>query len=143
MEMPTMNRDELLIKLNEIHMQSYSIPFDESLQLDKSVDVRHSIVKTNMDAILAEYDVMSDTIIELSADRDSEKRWADEYHQHAEEMTKECKRLEEENTRLREALGKYADRDNWRISDTQCRDCFLQTEDGWEIAEAAMKGIAK
>lgn len=59
-------------------------------------------------------------------------------------------KLQSENARLREALGKYAERYNWMCSYdrngklTKCQDVynnkFSPQIDGWEDAENALKG---
>lgn len=55
-------------------------------------------------------------------------------------MTAEIAHLREalqENARLREALGKYADPDNWTFN------VLDEWEYGWKVAEAALKGESK
>lgn len=48
--------------------------------------------------------------------------------------------LRAENTRLREALAKYADHDNWCVYErwSTSSAAWLIDGDGWEIAEAAL-----
>jgi|SRR5438045_8262005 hypothetical protein len=47
---------------------------------------------------------------------------------------------EREICRLRTALAKYAKRDNWSDAGQVYADVFLPTDNGWEIAEAALAG---
>lgn len=52
------------------------------------------------------------------------------------------KQADEENSRLREALEKYADHSKWGLSteDGPYHDWWLEDFNGWETAEAALKG---
>ena len=51
-------------------------------------------------------------------------------------------KLIEENARLREALGKYANHNNWHGSGYHERNFIIGKSDdkGWEIAETTLKG---
>lgn len=56
-------------------------------------------------------------------------------------------KLRAENERLRAALEKYADIENWSFNPDRDKDCWNVTADGWEIAKEALEnhitGISK
>ena len=79
-----MNRDELIGNLNQMLEDTVSLQVWAGFE--PRVTPLKTSIKETVSTVIAEFD-------RLTADRDSEHRWADEYHQHAEEMTAECKRL--------------------------------------------------
>lgn len=54
-------------------------------------------------------------------------------------LLKEISKLQSENARLKKALERYANHNNWCYGIPPNKDVYVHTNDGWEEAEQALR----
>jgi hypothetical protein len=146
-------RQELVIKVMDLPRKQRRSKMKRS-EMFKTVDdlgiaalfQRPKEVLDLSQKIMAEYDIMSDTIVELAAKIESLESELenmtysrDEYKKEAEECLGDIEDLSCENNTIRGTLVGYANHLSWSKGASLCYDVWDATNHGWELAEKALK----